>query len=196
MALGGKVHDRLRPVLSQKSLDQTAIADIAANELIPGIRCDALQIVQVPRIRQFVQIYDRGRFVPHPVQDKVRPDEACPAGDKNGVSHSESDLLQGRRRTLGPWQDKNMIVIKKDGVGPPPLLGRRYFFCLGLRPVELANAGVRTHGGRIRRPVLGCSTKHRNRHSSSHLDGCPISRAPGADEIESAGISARETAPV
>ena len=109
----------------------------------------------------------------------------------------EFRLLPTRMPALLP--DELSIVIKKDGVGPPPLLGRRYFFCLGLRPVELANAGVRTHGGRIRRPVLGwrtCSTKHRSRHSSSHLDGCPISRAPGADEIESAGISARETAPV
>ena len=59
MALRREMDDRARVMLFEQLPDKTAIADIAVNKFIPPIRRDALQIVQVPGVRQLVQIDDR-----------------------------------------------------------------------------------------------------------------------------------------
>ena len=53
-----EMHNRAWLVLFQQLPDETAIADIAVNEFIPPICSDAFQIVQVPRVSQFIQIHD------------------------------------------------------------------------------------------------------------------------------------------
>ncbi len=74
---------------------------------------DALQIVQVSGVRQFVEIYDRDRIHLHLLQDEVRTDEACAARDENSVSHELSRVAAVRLPRV-----EHLIVIKKNGMRP------------------------------------------------------------------------------
>jgi hypothetical protein len=104
-------------MFSQQLTDEIAVYDVTPNELMPRVASYAIEIVQVPRIGEFVEI-DNGSFsVLHPLQDEVRPDESRAAGDENSISHSKCRCMQGPELLL-LLQDRTLIVIKKDGLDP------------------------------------------------------------------------------
>jgi hypothetical protein len=65
----------------------SAIPDVAVNKLIPPVGCDLLQIAQVPRVGQLIEIDDRRRLIPHPLQNEVGPDKPRPPGHQNMILH-------------------------------------------------------------------------------------------------------------
>src|SRR5579863_4850696 len=88
-------------MLLQQSANQAAIANVTVHKFTTTIRRDRLQIAQVPRVGQFVEVDYRRSSIPFQLlQDEVRPDEPRPASDQNRILHE--------------W----LIVIKKDGLSP------------------------------------------------------------------------------
>ena len=59
MAFRSEMHDRGWVVLFQQLPNEAAVPDIAVNKFIPLIGSNALQVVQVPRVRQLIQIEKR-----------------------------------------------------------------------------------------------------------------------------------------
>ncbi len=98
VAFRREMHNGAGPVRFQKLPDEFPIANIAVNEFISPVRRDALQIMQVPRVRQLIQIHDGCRFVLHPLQDEVGPDEPRAPGHQNMILHAKF----GRFRTVAP----------------------------------------------------------------------------------------------
>ncbi len=60
MALGREVYDAAWRVALQQLPDPRAIADVAVHKLIPPIACDCLQVAEISRIGEFVEIHDGG----------------------------------------------------------------------------------------------------------------------------------------
>ena len=83
MAFGSKVNNGSRLVLGQQAVQQNTVTDIALYEKVALIALQALQIVQITGVGQFVKI-DHGLVrACQPVQHKVRADKAGASGDEN-----------------------------------------------------------------------------------------------------------------
>ena len=83
MALGGKVDDVIEIVLCEQALDQLLVADIALHEHMAGVALHILQVFQIARVGQLIQIdqQDLRVFFEHIVH-KVGTDKTGTAGDK------------------------------------------------------------------------------------------------------------------
>ena len=83
MALGSKVHDRVKAVLLKKLLDKSAVMDIAADKGVALIIAHSHKVIKVAGIGEQVKIYKRDVLVilEH-VSDKVGADEPGAAGDE------------------------------------------------------------------------------------------------------------------
>ena len=84
VGFGREIHDRAGSVLGEQLGDEGAIADVAVDEHVPGIRRDAGEVVEVARVRELVEVHNArpgGDFGEH----EVRPDEAGAAGDEEGI---------------------------------------------------------------------------------------------------------------
>jgi hypothetical protein len=86
------MHDGVRLMFSQQLTDEIAVYDVTPNELMPRVASYAIEIVQVSRVGQFVEINNGSFSVLHALQDEVRPDESRAAGDENSISHSKCRL--------------------------------------------------------------------------------------------------------
>jgi hypothetical protein len=80
MALGGKMHDRLRSVPAQQFRYERTVPDIPVREHMPRIIRYALQILDIAGIGQLIEIDDRVIGLGKPFQYEVRSDEPGPAG--------------------------------------------------------------------------------------------------------------------
>lgn len=95
MAFRGEMHNCVRLLSFQQLPDKTAVANIPLNELIPPVRCHAFQILEIPRICQFVQIQDRRGFIVNLLQHKIGPYEAGSPRNQNRISHG-MNVVRGR----------------------------------------------------------------------------------------------------
>ena len=60
------------------------VTDVTLNHAVAGVGCYRRQILQIPRVSQFVEVdYGLGRVVLYPVPNELRSDETSPAGHKN-----------------------------------------------------------------------------------------------------------------
>ena len=91
MALGGKVDDVVEIVLCKQALHQLLVADIALHEHMAGVALHVLQVFQIARIGQLIQIdqQDLRVFFEHIVH-KVGTDKTGTAGDQIGFHRSVS----------------------------------------------------------------------------------------------------------
>ena len=87
MAFRGKVDDGARLMPLQQATNQTAVRDISVNKFVTLRVRKAIEVTQVPGIRELVQIHDGSRIALHPLQDEVRPDEACTSRHQDRISH-------------------------------------------------------------------------------------------------------------
>ncbi len=100
VALGGKMHDRPRPMLAQNRSHQFRVANVAAHKFVS--RISALKRRQVcrrcPR-RSAGRDSPPPRCSPSSSQNEVRADEPRPAGDQNRVVHTLSFEPSIRHKT-------------------------------------------------------------------------------------------------
>ena len=91
MALGGKVDDVVEIVLCKQALHQLLIADVALHEHMAGVALHVLQVFQIARVGQLIQIdqQDLRVFFEHIVH-KVGTDKTGTAGDQIGFHRSVS----------------------------------------------------------------------------------------------------------
>jgi hypothetical protein len=47
----------------------------------------SLQVAQIPRVGEFVQIHDGSRIPLHPLQDEIGSDKTCATSDEDRVFH-------------------------------------------------------------------------------------------------------------
>ena len=59
MALGGEMHDRLRSMSPQKFRYERAVPDVPRHEHMPRIIRHTLQVLDIARIGQLIEIDDR-----------------------------------------------------------------------------------------------------------------------------------------
>ena len=83
MAFGGKVHHGARAVFGQQPVDQRAIADLSVHEHMPRIAPQPVEVVQVARVGERVEVDHRLAAAREPIQDEIAADEAGAAGDEN-----------------------------------------------------------------------------------------------------------------
>jgi hypothetical protein len=79
--LGGEVHNRDRTTLRRQQIHQRRVGDIAANKAVSWVAGHCREVLQVPRIRQLVQVHQARSSVAvehHP--NECRADEARTAG--------------------------------------------------------------------------------------------------------------------
>jgi hypothetical protein len=95
------------------------------DKLITPLVCDCVQVVQIPRIREFVQIYEGSRIPFDPLQDEIGSDKTCSTSDQDRVFHivevAQGCNNKGPFATLRP-RERMSIVNKKDGIHPVLLL--------------------------------------------------------------------------
>ena len=91
MALGSKVDDVVEIVLCKQALHQLLVADIALHEHMAGVALHVLQVFQIARVGQLIQIdqQDLRVFFEHIVH-KVGTDKTGTAGDQIGFHRSVS----------------------------------------------------------------------------------------------------------
>ena len=91
MALGGKVDDIVEIVLCKQALHQLLVADVALHEHMAGVALHVLQVFQIARVGQLIQIdqQDLRVFLEHIVH-KVGTDKTGTAGDQIGFHRSVS----------------------------------------------------------------------------------------------------------
>src|SRR5882672_9413148 len=58
MALSRKMQDRPGLATRQQALHKGTVCDVAVHKLVLALVCDRLQVVKIPRVGKFVQIYD------------------------------------------------------------------------------------------------------------------------------------------
>ncbi len=89
MRLGSKMHQGINPLLAQQQFDQLAIADIALHKTEVRVTHQRTQSFDIAGIGQGIQHHDAVcRMVGQPVVDKVSPDKAGTAGNKQ-FSHDK-----------------------------------------------------------------------------------------------------------
>ena len=91
MALSSKVDDIIEIVLCKQALHQLLVADVALHEHMAGVALHVLQVFQIARIGQLIQIdqQDLRVFFEHIVH-KVGTDKTGAAGDQIGFHRSVS----------------------------------------------------------------------------------------------------------
>ena len=87
MALRGKVHHRIDPVIRKHLLNERRIANVAMDEHVAVfvLRSDIRKVLRVTRIGERIEIDNpTAKFhIGEEVMDKVRPNKPRSAGDKN-----------------------------------------------------------------------------------------------------------------
>ena len=83
MALSGKVDDIIEVVLCKQALHQLLVADVALHEHMAGVALHILQVLQIARVGQLIQVdqQDLGVLLEH-IVDKVGADKTGAAGDQ------------------------------------------------------------------------------------------------------------------
>jgi hypothetical protein len=93
MAFRSEVDNGARLVRFQKPPHQIAFANVALNKRVSGERRDTLQILQVSRVGQFVEVYEQCRLVPYLLQNEVGTDKSRASRDQNRILHACLDWL-------------------------------------------------------------------------------------------------------
>ena len=83
MGLGRKVDDRTRAVLRQQAIQQRAVADVALHKDVARIAAQAVEVVQVARVGQLVEVHDRFALAGKPVEHEIGTNEAGATSDEN-----------------------------------------------------------------------------------------------------------------
>ena len=81
MRLGRQMHDRLRLEALNNCAHRRLINDISLNELVTGVRSDALQRFQIASVGQLVDVEHFVGGVFNQVTDQSRTNETGTAGD-------------------------------------------------------------------------------------------------------------------
>ena len=76
------MNNRPRPVLLQESGNQALVTYVALHEYMPRIAGRRLQVTQVARVRELVEIDHRLVALAQPVEYEVCADEAGSTGDQ------------------------------------------------------------------------------------------------------------------
>jgi hypothetical protein len=80
MGLSGKMHDRIRLVLTQNTINLLAITDINAFECVTLVLTNLGQRLQIAGVSQFIDVNDRIGGVGDDVTDDCRADKPGAAG--------------------------------------------------------------------------------------------------------------------
>jgi hypothetical protein len=83
VTLGRKVHDGVRPVLSQQAIDELAITDITSYEYVIRVSFYGGKVAQIPSIGQEIEVDHPTLSLRDPIQNEVRTDESGSAGNQN-----------------------------------------------------------------------------------------------------------------
>ena len=89
VALGGEVNDGARLFAPQQVAQEIAIDDVALLEAIARVGLDGMQVVEIARVCQLVEIHDARRFRGNPLENEVRANEARATGDEDEIFHAE-----------------------------------------------------------------------------------------------------------
>src|SRR6185437_13159595 len=81
VTLRREMDDRSRPMCDQQLGNEFTIANVALQKSISAIGRNIGEIRGVSGVGQLVEIDDSGSFRSKPLQDEIRSDETCPAGD-------------------------------------------------------------------------------------------------------------------
>ena len=88
MAFGRQVDDAVHFLLLHQFEHAFEVADVHLHELVVGLVLNVLEIGQIARISELIQVDDLVlRVLVHKQTDYVRANEAGPAGDDEGSFH-------------------------------------------------------------------------------------------------------------
>ena len=83
VALRGKVDDVIEIVLCEQAFDQLLVADVALHEDVAGVALDVLQVLQIARVGQLIEVDQQDlRVLFEHIVNKVRTNKAGTAGDQ------------------------------------------------------------------------------------------------------------------
>jgi len=77
MTLGGEMNNSAWLVLPEELVQQFPIGNAAMYERVLRVAIERCQVLQVPGVSQAIEVDHRLGFTLNPLQDKVRPNEAC-----------------------------------------------------------------------------------------------------------------------
>jgi tRNA(Arg) A34 adenosine deaminase TadA len=66
------------------------ICDISLNKLVPRRSRNALQVAQVPRVRELVEVQNGNGVILHLLQNKIGSNKTRSAGDENPIWHAKN----------------------------------------------------------------------------------------------------------
>ena len=93
MAFCGEMHDRPDRMLAEQRGDQIAVADVATHEDLAAVARDRLQILEVARVGEHVEIDDRLVAGGEPVEDEITADKAGAARNEDHPKGTPTRLL-------------------------------------------------------------------------------------------------------
>ena len=77
------MHDGIRLLFAENGVHQRLVADIAMDEAVTGVGRDGLEVLQVARVGQLIEIDDAdGRIGRQRKPDEGRPDETRASGNE------------------------------------------------------------------------------------------------------------------
>jgi hypothetical protein len=93
MALSGQMNNRAGAVALQQSVNQIRIADVPLHKDLPGFSGKTLQVFEIARIGELVQVDNRACREVKPVQHEVGSDETRTAGNEYCVGQFQAYRL-------------------------------------------------------------------------------------------------------
>jgi hypothetical protein len=77
------MHDGIRPLIGENGIHQRLVADVAVDEAVARVACHGLQVFEVARVGQLIEIDDAdGRIFSQRKADEGRPDETGASGNE------------------------------------------------------------------------------------------------------------------
>ena len=110
MRFSGEMQDSTRAVLLQQSFDQFAVSDIALHKHMARVLRQRLQITQVTRVGEFVQVDQQFVTACQPGMDKIAAYETRPTGNQNAHTGMLSSVMPS---TLARTISRNIFFSGK-----------------------------------------------------------------------------------
>jgi hypothetical protein len=88
VTLCGEMNNGARLFARQERAQNFAVDDIAPLETVARMGFHRVQVNEIARVREFVEIEDARLLRGNPLQDEVRANEAGAAGDEDEIFHA------------------------------------------------------------------------------------------------------------
>src|SRR5271165_744069 len=100
------MYNRPRLAAIQQCPHQRTIRNVPMHKLKPRALRNCSQVVQIPRVGEFVQVHDGGRIPLHPLQNEIGSDKTSSASNEDRVFHI---VELSRFNRMRPWPTRSSL---------------------------------------------------------------------------------------